>query len=294
MNKRMNEQIWAIIVLWKPEAEQFRRCLGRILPQITRLVVVDNGENSALGEKLDTKVSWIANPLNNLARAQNMGIEAALAGGARWVLLLDDDSLPAEDYVAQLLKAAHGPLAKARPPVAMLGGYIEEQAFHQEPYSYKTAWGLLFRRCYFDGPVIQDVWFVPASGTLIDAAYLRSGARMDEEFAIYNVDTDFCLAARRAGYQIATVRDARLQHRYGNRRVNALGISTTNHSARMRYYMFRNRKRLWWRYGLWSPAFVLWDMLRAMSEMLRILMMEEDKAEKIRAINCALLNKEFT
>jgi GT2 family glycosyltransferase len=282
----------AIMVIYQPP-DGLEQRIAAILPQVKKLIMVDNGKNAVLREQLGETVQWIDSPENNLAMAQNLGIEAALKSKADWVLLLDDDSKPEADFVQAMLIAHQKYLADKKPNVGVLGCYYEEQAISRVPHYYQSLLKIGFRKVHFRGPVLRRLWYVPASGSLLSRALLEEGLRMDETLGMYFVDTDFCLRARQAGYDVAAIRDARLAHRFGARSENALGISTTNHSAAARYKMFVNRKVMWWRHLKTEPGYVLFDTLRAVSEMLRILFFENDRDEKIRAINCALLGWKY-
>jgi rhamnosyltransferase len=288
--------ITAVMVTYRPP-ETVGQAIARVLPQVAHLVIVDNGHNAALKEQVAQnypQIEWITNPINNLAAAQNLGIARARQHQAEWVLLLDDDSLLEPHYVAALLQA-HSSHDSER-PVGIIGGYYDEQAIARAPHYYQRFMGGFFRRVYFNGPVLDQLWYVPASGSLIALSTFDKIGVMDEKLGIYFVDTDFCLRTQLAGLDIIAIRDARLAHRFGKRTAHKMGkveVSTTNHCAESRYRMFKNRKIMWARYALKLPGYVLFDSLRAVSEMLRIILWEENRTEKLVAINRAFLGLDY-
>ncbi len=275
------------MVLFNPP-ETVTAAIARLYTQVKWLIIVDNGRNHALKAQVAAaKCHWIENPENNLAKAQNLGIARAKELGAAVVLLMDDDSEPAADMVTRLRAAW-------QPGMGVVGPYLEEPAFKREPHYIQACGKFGFRRVTFHHEnLLSDLFYVAASGSLIPLEVIDNIGGMDEGLGIYFVDTEFCLRARAAGYNIAAVGDARLVHRFGKRSEHILlgrKISTTNHPAAAREKMFRNRKKLWQKYGKNYPGYVVFDVLRAASEMLRVNLFEAEKLEKIRAMLRGLIH----
>ncbi|MDG1287676.1 MAG: glycosyltransferase [Rickettsiales bacterium] len=276
-------KIAAIITIYEPP-ESLGQLLEAVQSQVDEVIFIDNGENTPL-----KGAHWLSNPENGLAKAQNMGIDKAKDLKCSYILLLDDDSVPEENMVKKLLKAA-----KSHKNAAIIGPYLQEEALGQEPKYIQGDGDYFFKRVEFDEhtPVLENLYYVAASGSLIPIEIFDHIGEMKEEFFIYFVDTEFCLRARKAGFDVIAVRDAKLNHRFGkrsNHKVLGASVSTTNHSAKARGYMFRNRRHLWIKYFDSDAGYVLFDILRAQSEWVRVLMFEKDKMAKLSAMAHGLL-----
>lgn len=86
-----------MIVSYNPVMDALRHLAKAIAPQFYQLLVVDNSGVDVGLIRLDDNYG--------IARAQNIGIERARANGSDYVLLLDQESVPAGDMVATLLSA---------------------------------------------------------------------------------------------------------------------------------------------------------------------------------------------
>lgn len=288
---KSQEDTVAVMVVYHPP-ESVLVAIDALLPQLKALVVVDNAANAALKRVLGDRVIWLSGERNNLAHAQNLGIAKARELGAEFVLLMDDDSQPAPDMVRKLRAAW-------REGVAVVAPYLQEPTGH--PPHYIQAVGKLgFRRITFPSlqgaegdAAIHNLFYVAASGSLIPLPVLEKFGGMDESLGLYFVDTEFCLRARRAGYDVVAVEGAKMQHRFGNvttHRLLGRTITTTNHSAAARERMFRNRKVLWKRYLTSDFGYVMFDILRAVSEVLRVMLFEQEKQAKLKAVRRGLFS----
>ncbi len=276
-------KIAAIITIYEPP-ESLNQLLKSVKSQVDEVIFIDNGDNTPLEE-----VHWLKNPENGLAKAQNMGIKKAKGLECSHILFLDDDSVPEENMVKNLLKAA-----KSHKNAAIIGPYLQEEALKQAPKYIQANGNFFFKRVEFDEktPILENLYYVAASGSLIPIEIFDHIGEMKEDFFIYFVDTEFCLRARKAGFDVIAVRDAKLNHRFGKRSNHTIlgkSISTTNHSAKAREYMFKNRRHLWLNYFDTDAGYVLFDILRTQSEWLRVLMFEKDKLAKVSAMVSGLL-----
>lgn len=285
------DNIAAIITVYEPPPT-LKEAIKRLMPQVQCVILVDNGSNDAFRAwalKLGQKVEWVDNPQNGLAKAQNLGVEKARSKKAKWLLLLDDDSLPAEDMLPVMEQEWQRLSSVKQQKVGILGAHIKEMALPRAALYIRPWLGVWFKRVGFDKETRQlhNLFYVCASGSLLRMEVLEQVGTMREPFFIYFIDTEFCLRMRRHGYDICAVRDAKLTHRIGHRTSHKIGrliVSTTNHGPLARYYMYRNRRHLWWEYALREPGYVGFDLIRCGSELLRILLFERQKCHKLLAI----------
>lgn len=268
--------------------------IASLMPQVQHIVVVDNSssDNSYhvvrdYAAQHEGHLTVLCNLTNNLAKAQNMGIAEAKKRGFAWVLLLDHDSV-AESGMVQTLLTYYHQLHHQEAPIAVIVPNIHDR-FSARRASYLTHYkGVLpWRRHFTDQPILYDILVAIASGSLIPMSVLEDVGGMDEDFCIDQVDFEWCLRAVSRGYHIVAVHDAVLNHQLGRCRDftwQKLCITTSNHNAIRRYFIYRNRLRLWRRYGLKLPAFLLFDICAVAYDIAKILFLEAHKKQKFQAI----------
>lgn len=244
--------VGAIIVTYRPDIRKFERVIGAIASQVSHLIVVDNGSPKATLLEVRALCAQhgarlVAEPFNvGIAAAQNQGIETLLAEKCDYVLLLDHDSVPAEDMVSELLRAdivlrADGCAVGAVGPVC-------------EDFRTGSQWPFIrlengFTRriaCSGEHPVIKTDLLI-ASGSLIHQSVFSAVGTMNEAFFIDHVDTEWCLRATAAGFSLFGVCAARLDHELGDRIVRLWFLRWREvpvHTPVRIYYMFRNTIRM--------------------------------------------------
>jgi len=274
------KEVCAVAVTYHPDAELPAR-LRRILQQVDRLVIVDNGSGQAEIKMLQ---GFAANPLITLvlnfdnfgiARALNIGIERAIALGFTWVLLLDQDSRIDDDMV-QTLIAVYAAFPE-RDRLAVIGsGFRAADEAPREP----TDEG--------GGDGWEEAESVITSGSLIPLKAHAAVGAFREDFFIDYVDTEYCFRARAKAYRVIRTRKPIMSHAIGAiTRHNVLGIKkwTFNHSAERRYYIARNDTVLLREYGRYVLG--LWALKsfgRCVRLCKRIALYEQMKIRKITAV----------
>ena len=253
-------RVVAVAVTYEPDLAAFRDLLGALTPQVTRVVVVDNGTpEPALGElsAIVAGAEGIFEPLGDnlgIAAAQNTGIERAEALGATHVLLSDDDSLPAPDMVDRLVAAIRCPSPAGR--VAAVGPVTIDPRTGTAPLVFtdqRTGPRRIPELPTTDGAQ-AEVAFLIASGCLVDVAALRDVGPMNAELFIDHVDLEWGVRARRAGWSLRVVVGAQLTHSLGEGTRPVPWRSRAVHiQAPVRnYYMVRNT--VWLIRGTLLPA----------------------------------------
>ncbi len=281
--------VCAVVVAYTPD-EGFVGRLSAVLRQVDEIVVVDNASRrpvAALSDELaaGSRFTVIENPQNRgVAAALNQGCAFARKRGYRWALTLDQDSTPEEGMVRALLGAAD------EVETAVVSPAVYDEAFPEREPTWVVrhpAIPFLFRRIPCTGPVLADVTLTITSGSLTNLRLWEALGGFREELFIDYVDTDYCLRARRAGYRVAVSCDARLRHRLGDRReYRPAGFKFRPwfHAPFRRYFQGRNRILLWRRYALRFPHWWTFDLCAGLLDLFRILLYEDRKGEKIRAL----------
>lgn len=244
-----SDRVCAVIVTYHSGREAAAALLDVIAAQVEAVVVVDNGSEEVEVEGLVELATRFANvtvvPLDDnvgLGGAHNVGIRWADSRGFGFVLLLDDDSLPDQAMVAELL-AAHAKLRDEGSEVAAVGPLlIDRRSGHEAAF---RRFGLLrFSRhpcTCADDLIAAD--FLISSGALLPRAAWEQIGMMNEELFIDHVDTEWCLRARKRGWKIYGVCKARMQHDLGDATMKAwLGRwhHIPVHSPLRHYYTARN------------------------------------------------------
>lgn len=276
------ERIYAVIVTYHPEAD-FPAHLAAILPQVEGVVVVHNGGDLPA---LPAEVTLIANSENKgLAAAQNQGILAALAKGAEWILLLDDDSAPAPDMIAQMQSAY-----AAFPEPERLGLIA--------PRVYDRAVGKTYRHirgnrwwCWPQNwqnakeypPYLTPLCFAIASGSLMPAHVFAKLGLMREDFFIDHIDTEWCARLLSAGYTIMAAPRAALSHALASS--TRQGAVVRKNYAPERYFtQSRNLFVVIRQYLFKAPALAAISLVSLLCETYRVVRHESQKQAKLSAI----------
>lgn len=259
--------VTAVVVTFHPSVE-CERLLASLDRQCGKVVVVDNGSTqSELGELRATiarsGIELIELGRNTgIATAQNIGIEQAREGGAQFVLLSDDDSLPADDMVEQLLAG----IASVEPDgkVAAVGPLVgEEKAGADQLVYVSRKWGPRRATCEELQKSLVPVAFLIASGCLIRMAAFDVVGPMDDELFIDHVDLQWGLRAKRAGFDLFVVPAARMMHSLGDENVQLPGRTQPIHvhGPIRNYYLARNTVSLI-KSGLlpvsWRVGYLVW------------------------------------
>lgn len=237
-------QIAAIVVAYRPDQDHLTGVLAAVLPQVGPLLLVDNGGLDRSVVPSNSNVEVLDMGFNaGIAAAQNAGIERAKLRGAKFVLLLDQDSVAAPDMVSCLLAALEQRCAEGRKVAACGPRY--ELGDGQKSSGFLAAGSFGFREVTPDpghSSVVCD--FLIASGMLIPTETLAAVGGMDESLFIDHVDTDWCFRAASHGYQCFGVPRAVMQHRLGQScrsvRIGGRKRRLPRHPALRYYFIVRN------------------------------------------------------
>lgn len=255
-------KVLAVVVTYNPEFGALRQIVDALSAQGCSVLMVDNAsaEQEALRETYGqytqanhTDLQLIFNTQNlGLGAAHNQGLQAAQEGGFDYLLIMDQDSLPAAAMVEHLV-SAHQRLSQTQNVSAVGACYLNAQ---NQSESFFVRFGALkFQREYAVREFI-NADFLISSGSLFSLSALDDIGGMDEELFIDHVDTEWFLRARSRGYSAFGVSAARMQHSLGeDTHAITLGGRQRNvpqHKPFRYYYIFRNSLNLYRRgYTSW-------------------------------------------
>ncbi len=269
-----DRSVCGVIVTYHPTAKMIED-LSKVLAQVQGLVVVDNASNAEVVDRLrgasrGLGFHLIENGENlGIAEGLNQGILWARNEGYPWVVLLDQDSKITDGFVNQMF--ATWEVHPARERVASMHPKYLDPSTGREPN---------FLRAEDGGPVTSMT-----SGALMPTWIFDKIGLFSSEYFIDQVDTEYCLRIRAAGYLVADSRDAVLLHATGfpeRRRFLFFNFEPTHHSAVRRYYLSRNRVAVYRKYFRVFPGVISHAIYYASRETLKCLIAERERPRKLR------------
>ncbi len=165
------------------------------------------------------------------AAVNNLGMRRALADGADWVMLLNNDTVCAPDMLEKLMTQT--------PPE---GVSCPKMLFMDPPDEIWFAGGTLDRRTgkvvhlgghAKDGPAYSEkkqVGFITFCCVLLPRSVIEKVGYLDEDLFMYCEDVDYCIRLTEAGVPLWYLPDAVLHHKAGGTAGGMLSV----------YYITRN------------------------------------------------------
>lgn len=210
--------------------------LRRQTVQDFEVVLIDDASTddsvAQLRGRLDPNVVFLPQRQNlGFAAANNLGIRRALADGAQWVMLLNNDTVCRPDMLETLLRQT--------PPGAVS---CPKMLFMDPPDEVWFAGGTLDRRTgrvvhlgghEKDGPAVSEkkqVGFITFCCVMLPRAVIETVGYLDEELFMYCEDVDYCMRLSDAGVPLWYLPDAVLHHKTGGTAGGMLSV----------YYITRN------------------------------------------------------
>lgn len=241
-------RIVAVVVTYHPELADLARQLEALSPQVSEIVIVDNGsaisiEGFVAGLRGCGNVS--VQSLNSnlgIGYAQNVGIAHGMNVGAQYVAIFDQDSLPAADMVQKLYDAASGLQSRGVQLAAVGPAYKDTSNGTLSGFVRVGLFGFS-RIPAIAGSAPIEADFVISSGSLIPLETIKVVGDVDASLFIDHVDTEWCFRAKSHGYRLFGVSDALMMHSLGDRRGRIWFLrwrTVPYHSPFRYYYMFRN------------------------------------------------------
>jgi rhamnosyltransferase len=252
----------SVTVTFNPDPMRLAEQLVALRNQVSEIIIVDNGsvpsaKSICLQPEIveligkDTQINFVELQENQgLAHGFNVGITQSGSKGAKFVLLLDQDSVPAQDMVRTLFAGFQRAIEeKPGNAIAAVGPRVTNA---RDAVSYPfVRFGWLRNkhvRCNENQKSIVGCDFLISSGSLISVEAIDRVGSFDETLFIDSVDLEWCSRARAAKFLLCGVCEAQLNHRLGDNRLAPLErINLVVHSPSRIYYMTRNRILLYWR-----------------------------------------------
>lgn len=206
-----------------------------------KIVVVDNGSEDDSAQIIQNKYSqdivFIETGKNlGFAGGNNVGIKYALGEKAGLLLLLNNDTKVAPDFLTKLVEAAQRDLKIGIVGPKILfwdqpekiwfgGGRINWLKTKGEHIDYKKTDNINFSG-------LKESDYITGCCLLIKKEVIDKIGFLKEDYFLYYEDTDWCLEAKEAGYKIIYVPASRVWHK--------ASVKTKEGSTNFIYYHSRN------------------------------------------------------
>lgn len=273
-------KICAIIVTFNI-GEKFLENYLTVENQVEKIIIIDNNSNKETKKVLNEielknpRVKVIYNLENfGLAKAQNIGLEYIKKYKYDWILLLDNDTKLSLNYTINMLREYEALDNKEH--VGMLVPNVKELQIEKENkfIIYKNG---VIKRKKMKEKILSDILVAIASGSLIKVEVLNKIGFMKEDFFIDFIDIEFSLRMNSLEYKIIGIKNAEIYHNLGNRTRKLVYLN--NHSPIRRYYLYRNRIKVWKEYFKDFPIYVIYEFFVSIIEFIKIICLEKSKKE---------------
>lgn len=225
----------SITVTYNPDISCLNNQLHSLKNEVDSSIIVDNGSKNI--DEIEELVSHFNIQLIKLDRnmglshAQNIGVENAISRGAKYLLLLDQDSILNKGFISSMMDVY------IKNDVGILGPSFFD------PLSNEFYWGT-----NYIGPFIKrvpikditDVTYVIASGSFFAVEVFAAVGKMKEDLFVDYIDVEWSLRAKKLGYRVAMTNKASMAHTIGDSRLSLFGRKISIHSPMRRYYLVRN------------------------------------------------------
>jgi GT2 family glycosyltransferase len=239
-----------IIILHLKGASCIVDCVGslnKITYQNFNIIVVHNGpENIALINALSPisqHIVKIINTRDNLgfARGNNIGIKQALKDGAEYILLLNDDTEVAPDFLTEMVA-----VAEMQQNAGMLGPKI---FLYYQPKKIWFAGASIDKKCCevtttgFDqtekceGNILVESDYITGCALLVKRKVVEKIGLLDEKFFLYWEDGDWGLRCIKAGFKNLVVTHSHIWHKASTSSGGTNSLPRIYHKARSHLYM---------------------------------------------------------
>ncbi|MEJ2720212.1 MAG: glycosyltransferase family 2 protein, partial [bacterium] len=232
----LNPRVAVVVLTWNGKSLTLD-CLESLTASTyenIQIIVVDNASTDGTADAVEAqyggRVTVLVNSANlGFAGGNNVGIRHAVADGAEYVMLLNNDTLVDPDLVDRLVDAISraddigivGPkiyYASPRDQIWYAGGEIN--------LARGTARHIGIRETdagQYDTP--SEVDYVTGCALMVRREVIEKIGVLDTAFKAYFEDADFCMRARAHGYRVVYVPAGRVWHRISSSTGGQLSIT---------------------------------------------------------------------
>jgi len=201
LRSKFNEDVSAVVAVYRPEAQMLNRCLESLLPQVQEIIVVRDLYGSfPAGAIQNPRIRYVTKNLSDIGYGKKVNYGTRFTN-SKYLLNCNDDAYLEPDCVAKLKSQMRPDVGVVTPLLRYLDGTIYHAGKVRSPGA--RGWGHIDHRKHL--PTFTDVTELEnCCGCVVlirrQAFYDVDG--YDELFHIYAEDDDFSLKIRKAGYKI--------------------------------------------------------------------------------------------
>lgn len=283
----------AIIVLYFPDENA--TILSNILcsSKLDKVIIVDNTPDGSNFKNIHSNCIYLQLKKNiGVAAALNIGMKEAHDLNIEQVFLFDQDSQIEDQYINKMINAAES-FFKLNYAILLPRLYdinLKRESRYLRLKKFK------WQRVKSCNNTSIDVDYGITSGSLILTQVWYEQKGFLEKLFIDQIDFEYCLRIRQAGYKIAVLCSVMLKHQIGFRQQKKfLGISiiATNHAPIRRYYNMRNKIIVSKKYFFSYPIILLYNILLIINDVLAITFIENNKVKKLYNLTKGILQGTF-
>jgi hypothetical protein len=224
-----------------------------------KVVVVDNASSGDDIARLNEQIGLtiLANNKNlGFPGGCNVGMQYAMGYGADYIVLLNNDTIVAPDFLAELVKTA-----ESDKNIGIVGS-TTYYYYQQNKIQYnggKINWWLGINNSYLCNEIDNRQYFkpierdyVPATSCLIKREVIEKVGYLDESYFFAIEEFDYCTRVKRAGYKVVYQPFSMIWHKW-----NASGKKVSKYPETeklIRQKVGVRAYKLWWKlYKTYSP-----------------------------------------
>jgi len=229
----------AVVVAYHPVKDNLSSALSLLLAQDVReIYVMDNSESDLLcsDDFCDHRIRvYSMNGNKGIAAAQSLGMHFAFNKGADFILQMDQDSVPDENMLRNLL-LCYRKASSLGYTVGIVGAqdYDEKLGRKHKKIKFIPERSRDEKDCYIVSSILS-------SGSLVSKIAYDSVGGMENRLFIDVVDFEYCWRMKKYGYYTVKSKNAIIYHNLGERRADLLGVFSVGVPTPSRhYYAYRN------------------------------------------------------
>lgn len=264
-------KIAGTVILHHPDQSVLTN-INSYIYQVDKLYIIDNSSLiTGFVQKeyqSNSKVVYIFNGKNiGIASALNMALFKADEDGYKFLLTMDQDGYFEDKVINDLITKIY-----EDEKIGLVSAKHRYSVGKNESEKKQT---------------IIDELVAMTSGNIVRVKLFRSlGGYKDDLFIDY-VDHEICLRLNTLGYKVEILDNCKVIHSLGNveeKRILWRKVYPTNHNFIRHYYRTRNRLFVYKTYGKIFPTYLKLEMQNFMKDILKIILLEEQKWKKIKFI----------
>jgi len=286
-------KIFILILNWNGKQDTLE-CLASVqkidYPNY-KVAVVDNGSTDDSVDSIRDKfphIHLIENKANlGFAGGNNVGIEYAIAEGADYIFLLNNDTIVDSQVLKTLMQAS-----EKYPDAGILGSKIYTYTDPQKIWYAGANWSPGYVAFMHDGmgkidngkdwEEIRESEYICGCAFLIKTEVIKKIGMLETKYFLMWEESDWCYRAKKAGYKCLFIPSSKVWHKISS---SFIGGDRAPH---YQYFWWRNRL-LWIERNINFPSSLrlYWAILKEISRQLRCYLNSQTTAQERLKIKAA-------